>query len=74
MPVRISDAASVLDPDRPFRVLLPGGEEQRVVGERIETWRDGERQATRRQPWAERLARRALLRLRGLRLRWLGSR
>jgi hypothetical protein len=74
MPVRISDAASVLDPDRPFRVLLPGGEEQRVAGERIETWRDGRLQSARRQPWAERLARRVLLRVRGLRLRRLGSR
>jgi hypothetical protein len=74
MPVRISDAADVLDPDRPFRVLLPGGDEQRVAGDRIETWRDGRKLAERRQPWAERLVRRALLRLRGLRLRRLGSR
>ena len=36
--------------------------------------RDGHKLGERRQPWAERLARRALLRLRGVRLRWLGSR
>jgi len=74
MPVRISDVASVLDPDRPFRVLLPGGEEQRVAGETLEIWRDGRKLGSRRQPWAERLARRAWLRVRELRLRRLKSR
>lgn len=69
MPVRILDSAGVLDPDRPFRVLLPDGEEQRVAGERIEIWRDGVRVAERRLPWLERLARRAALAARRLRLR-----
>jgi Fe-S-cluster containining protein len=69
MPVRILDSACVLDPDRPFRVLLPGGEEQRVAGERIEIWRDGVRVAEQRMPWLERLARRAALAARRLRLR-----
>jgi Fe-S-cluster containining protein len=33
MPVRISDTADVLDPERRFRVLLPNGEERIVEGE-----------------------------------------
>lgn len=69
MPVRILDAARVLDPERPYRVLLPGGEEQRVAGERIEILRDGRLVAERRLPWLERLARRMLLAARGWRLR-----
>jgi hypothetical protein len=68
MPVRIQDSGGVLDADRPYRVLLPGGEEQRVAGERIEIWRDGVRVAERRLPWVERLARRAVLAARRLRL------
>jgi Fe-S-cluster containining protein len=58
MPVRITDAVDVMDPDRPFRVLLSGGEEQRVAGERVEFYRDGELVEERVQPWAERLGRR----------------
>jgi Fe-S-cluster containining protein len=69
MAVRILDSHAVLDPERGFRVLLPGGEEQRVRGERVETWRDGVRAEARRLPWLERLARRAALGWRSLRLR-----
>jgi hypothetical protein len=69
MPVRILDSACVLDADRPFRVLLPGGEEQRIAGERIEVWRDGVHVASRRLPWVERFARRAVLAARRLHLR-----
>jgi hypothetical protein len=69
MAVRILDGRAVLDPDRGFRVLLPGGDEQRVAGERVETWRDGVLVAAGRAPWIERLARRAALGLRALRLR-----
>jgi hypothetical protein len=69
MPVRVLDCHAVLDPDRGFRVLLPGGEEQRVRGERIETWRDGARVGVGRLGWLERIARRAALGLRSLRLR-----
>ena len=68
-PVRILDADDVLDPDRPFRVLLSGGEEQRVAGERIEVHRPGRPVEVRRLPWVERLARRTTLRLRANRLR-----
>lgn len=58
MPVRISDAQDVLDPDRPFRVLLADGVEHRVEGERVEIRRRGVLMETRRLPWAERLGRR----------------
>ncbi len=73
VPVRISDADDAMDPDRPFRVLLPGGEEQRVAGERIEVHRPGRPVELRRLPFYERLARRAMLRLRAWRLRRLGA-
>jgi hypothetical protein len=59
MPVRITDVEDVLDPDRPWRVLLPGGEENRVRGEWVEIHRDGARVETRRLGWLERIARRA---------------
>jgi hypothetical protein len=58
MPVRISDADDVMDPDRPFRLLLPGGVEQRVEGDRIATWRDGALVGRSRLPWLDRAARR----------------
>ncbi len=68
MPVRISDTTRVDDADRPFRVLLPAGEEQRVEGERITILRDGEVVAQRRLPFVERWARRLFVALRRLRL------
>jgi hypothetical protein len=68
MPVRVLSGANVLDPDRPFRVLLPGGEEQRVTGAQVEVWRDGARVGTRSASWPERLARRLMLAWRWLRL------
>lgn len=58
MPVRISDSADPGDPDRPFRVLLAEGVEQRVEGDRIRVYRDGALVEERRQGWAERLGRR----------------
>lgn len=69
MPVRITDAEDVLNPDRPFRVLLPEGVEQRVFGDRIDVYRDGVLEEQRRQPWAERTFRRLInvWRNRGLR-------
>jgi hypothetical protein len=69
MPVRILSSQGVLDPDRSFRVLLPGGEEQRIAGARIEIWRGGARVETRRASWLERAVRRALHAVRWLRLR-----
>lgn len=61
MPVRVSDTARVLDPDHPFRVLLPENIEHRVRGDLIAVYLGDELIAERRQPWAERLARRARL-------------
>jgi hypothetical protein len=69
MPVRILDVESVLDPDRAFRVLLPDGEELRVAGDEVETWRDGARVGAWRLPWLERLARRIAIAARRIRLR-----
>lgn len=73
MPVRITSAADVMNPDRPYRLLLSGGEEQLVEGERITVYRDGRALATRRMPWLERSLRRLVLRFQALRLRRLGS-
>ncbi len=69
MPVRVTDAEDVLNPDRPFQVLLPDGVLQRVEGERMEIYRDGELVERNRLPWAERLGRRVSIwwRSRGLR-------
>ena len=58
MPVRITDTADLENPDRPFRVLLADGIEQRVEGERIEIFEGGVLRETRRLPWLERMARR----------------
>jgi hypothetical protein len=69
MPVRITDLAAPLDPDAPFRLLLPDGEEQRVAGERITLLRQGRVVSERRLPWLERRVRRLLLAWSGFRLR-----
>ena len=74
LPVRITDLAAPLDPDAPFRVLLPGGEEQRVAGERVTLLREGRVVAERRLPWLERRVRRLLLAWSGFRLRRAASR
>jgi hypothetical protein len=73
MPVRITDVADVLDPERPFRILLANGEEQIVAGDTVTLLRDGVEIETQRIPWPERLARRIVLRWRGFRLRQIGS-
>ncbi len=71
MPVRISDAQDVMNPDRPFRVLLAEGVEHRVEGERVEIRHDGRLVERRRLPWAERWARRLANAWRARRLaRW----
>jgi Fe-S-cluster containining protein len=69
MPVRIVEAGNVTDPDRPFRLLLANGEEQRVRGEWIDVYRNGERVAQRRFPWLQRQLRRLGVALRARRLR-----
>ena len=58
MPVRLSDADDVMNPDRPFRVLLPEGVEHRIFGERIEVYRAGVLVEEKTLPWAERWGRR----------------
>jgi Fe-S-cluster containining protein len=58
MPVRVSDAEDVMNPDRPFRVLLPDGLLHHVEGERVDIYRDGVLVEERVLPWAERWARR----------------
>ncbi len=68
-PVRITDVEDVLNADRPFRVLLPDGTEQRVSGEQIAIYRDGELIEESRLPWLERRARRLLVKLRQFKLR-----
>lgn len=73
MPVRITDTVDVLDPDRPFRVLLADGLEQRVAGDRIEVYREGVLIEQRKLPWAERIARRVSNRWRNHRLRRVSS-
>jgi hypothetical protein len=60
MPVRISDAEDVSNPDRPFRVLLADGVEHRVEGEVVQIRSNGVLVEERRLPWAERWARRLL--------------
>jgi Fe-S-cluster containining protein len=58
MPVRITDTEEVMNPDRPFQVLLPKGVMHHVEGERIDVYRDGVRVEQIILPWAERWARR----------------
>lgn len=69
MPVRVTSASDVMNPDRPYRVLLPGGEERRVEGESISVLRDGRPVESRRMPWLERSLRRVVLRFQARRLR-----
>jgi len=64
MPVRISDTADVLDPERRFRVLLPNGEERIVEGEWTTLVRPGLPDARLRLPRLERWLRRLSLALR----------
>jgi hypothetical protein len=59
IPVRIVEAGNVLDPDRPFRVLLARGEEHRVEGEWTTLKRPGEAPRRLRLSWVARIARRA---------------
>ena len=63
MPVRISDSADVLDPERRFRVLLPGVEEHSVAGEWTTLVRPGEPERRIRLPRLERWGRRLRLAL-----------
>lgn len=70
MPVRITDAHDVMNPDRPFRVLLEDGFEHRLLGDRIEIYREGVLVEQKRMAWAERLGRRLSIGARRLSLWW----
>ena len=67
LPVRLCDTADVMNPDAPFRLLLPGGEERRIAGDEVDVYRDGELLERRRLPWLERRARRVVNALRAWR-------
>lgn len=69
MPVRITDVGDVLDPNHAYRLLLPGDEEHRVVGDRSEIHRPGRPVEYKRLSWFERFLRRSLLLARRIRLR-----
>ncbi len=69
MPVRISDSADVLDPERRFRVLLAGDEERSIAGEWTTLHRPGEPDRRVRLPPLERWLRRAGLAWRRWRVR-----
>jgi hypothetical protein len=62
MPVRITCADEVMNPDRPYRVLEANGAEQLVAGEWVTAYVDGEAISHRRMPWLERWLRRLQLR------------
>ena len=71
MLVEIRDVEDVLDPERPFRVLQPDGDELRVRGDRIEVLRAGRVVERRRLPWLERIARGVTTRVTSWRIsRW----
>ena len=75
MPVRVLDVGDVADPDRPYRILRPGGEEGRVAGEWVVRLRDGRVVDERRLPWLERTIRRAIVAWRRRRFaRWSDQR
>ena len=61
MEVRVTSADDVMNADRPARLLLAGGEEHRVTGERSIILREGEVVAERRLPLFDRWLRRASL-------------
>jgi len=59
--VRVSDTLDVEDPDRSYRLLLAGGLEHRVQGERVQVLRDGVPLGDLRLPWLERQVRRLVI-------------
>lgn len=69
MPVRITSADEVLNPDRPYRVLQTAGREQCVAGEWVTTYSDGVELSRRRMPWLERSVRRLQLAVVAFKLR-----
>ena len=72
--VRVSDTRAVEDPDRPYRLLLAGGVEHEVRGERVTLLRDGAVAGELRLPWLERRIRRLSIWWRRRRIAWLRRR
>ena len=71
MPVELRDVDDVLDPDRPYRVLQPDGDELEIAGDRVRVFRGGALREERRAPWLERQIRRCVQRVHAWRLsRW----
>ena len=69
MPVEIRDVEDVLDADRAYRVLHPGGAEHRIEGDRLQIMEGGRVVAERRAPWLERCVRSLVEHVRARRLR-----
>jgi len=69
MEVRITCADDAMNADRPYRVLLPDGEEHRIEGEQTTVLRGGEIVSRQRMPLIERSVRRISLALQRRRLR-----
>ena len=70
VPVRVSSTEDVMNPDAPYRMLLPNGETHTVEGEWTTVrWADG-REERRRLPWIERVLRRVVLGVRRRSLRF----
>jgi len=71
MIVEVRDVEDVLDPERPFLVLEPGGRDLRVAGDSVEELVAGAVVRRTRKPWLERIARRIGRRVTAWRLgRW----
>lgn len=68
MPVRITDTGDPNDPERPLRVLLANGVEQRIAGMRVEVLREGRLVEAQSMPWLDRLAHRVAVAWRRWRL------
>ena len=71
MPVEIRDVDDVLDPDHPYRVLQPDGDDIEIEGDRVRVHRKGQLLYERRAPWLERTVRAIQQRVHAWRLgRW----
>lgn len=74
VPVRVSDAEAVMDPDRGYRLLLPNGEDHLVAGDRTLVRRAGLPDEERRMPWLDRRLRRLVIAARRRYLGWMTAR
>ncbi|MCP5059893.1 MAG: YkgJ family cysteine cluster protein [bacterium] len=69
MPVRVSSTRDVLDPDAPYRMLLPNGDTHDVNGEWTRVTRADGQTERLRLPWMERGVRKLLVAIRRFRQR-----